>query len=172
MARVQFTLEAAGMKEVLASFDQIPQQTEQAIKPIVNRTAMRITRKAKQRVRKDQGRLGSSIAMRPYHGGLEVEVGTNVPYAPYIEFGTAKGVDITPGYEQFAAQFKGSGKWPPPGALLEWMKRHGIPAEAEFLIRRKIGTEGIKAQPFLYNSFEEEKGPYLDELKKVLGGLS
>lgn len=40
-------------------------------------------------------------------------------------------------------------KMPPKGALLGWMSRHGIPASAEFLVRRKIGKEGIKAkEPF------------------------
>lgn len=32
---------------------------------------------------------------------------------------------------------------PPVGALLPWMARHGIPAEAEFVVRRKIGRDGI-----------------------------
>lgn len=56
-------------------------------------------------------------------------VSNNVPYAPEIEYG------------------RGAGKpMPPEGALLGWMGRHGIPAEAEFVVRRSIGQIGIGAR--------------------------
>lgn len=39
-------------------------------------------------------------------------------------------------------------RMPPPGVLLGWMARHGIPEEAEFPIRRKIARDGMNGQPF------------------------
>ncbi len=39
-------------------------------------------------------------------------------------------------------------KMPPQGVLLEWMGRHGIPEELEFVIRRNIGRNGLAGQPF------------------------
>ncbi|WP_018130711.1 HK97-gp10 family putative phage morphogenesis protein [Effusibacillus pohliae] len=171
MPKVEFTLHAAGATEVVRTLNDIPQQKEQAIKRIINTTAANIARKAKQRAPVDTGRLRGSIQMRPYRGGLEAAVGTNVEYAPYIEFGTGKGVNVPQQYADFAAQFKGHGGFPPPGVLLDWMKRHGIPAEAELAIRRKLFYQGIQARPFLFNSFEEEKPAYLAALRKALGDL-
>jgi hypothetical protein len=40
-------------------------------------------------------------------------------------------------------------RMPPGGVLLGWMLRHGIPADAEFLVRRRIGIRGIPARPFM-----------------------
>jgi hypothetical protein len=40
-------------------------------------------------------------------------------------------------------------RWPPRAPLLRWMARHGIPAEAVFLIARKIGRSGTRARPFM-----------------------
>lgn len=63
---------------------------------------------------------------------FEAVVFTNEDYAVNVEKGRKKGE-----------------KMPPEGSLLEWMARHGIPAEAEFVIRRSIKVRGIEARPFL-----------------------
>lgn len=39
---------------------------------------------------------------------------------------------------------------PPKGALLDWMRRKGIPAKRESFIQKRVGIKGIKAVPFLY----------------------
>jgi hypothetical protein len=40
-------------------------------------------------------------------------------------------------------------KMPPGGVLLGWMARHGIPARAQFVVRRAIARRGIPARPFM-----------------------
>ena len=56
----------------------------------------------------DTGRLRSSITAESQ--GLEGEVSTNVEYAGYMEFGTGGEVDVQPGWEDIAEQYRGSGE--------------------------------------------------------------
>ena len=53
---------------------------------------VRVTTRAKQLAPVDTGRLRSSIAMEigTDNGDVVVRVGTNVHYAPYLEFGTRR----------------------------------------------------------------------------------
>lgn len=56
----------------------------------------------------DTGRLRSSINAESK--GLEGKVSTNVPYAGYMEFGTGGEVDVQPGWEDIAEQYRGKGE--------------------------------------------------------------
>lgn len=80
-------------------------------------------------------------------------VSANTPYAAAIEFNWKSE----------------SGKWPPPGALLSWMEWKGIPAEAEFAIRRAIARRGFKAgaRPYLTRALDELKADIGRELAAV-----
>lgn len=53
-------------------------------------------------------------------------VGNNVPYARPVNDGRSAGAPM-----------------PPTGSLLAWMASKGIPAEAEYAVRRAIGRRGI-----------------------------
>lgn len=91
------------------------------------------------------GRLGKAIKhwITDRRGLMELEVGPRVgdpgvePYDEVIEHGRRKGA-----------------KMPPAGVLDEWMSTRGIPAEAEFLIRRSIAENGITASPYMRPAFE------------------
>jgi HK97 gp10 family phage protein len=56
----------------------------------LTKRALRVNNRAKQLCPVDTGRLRSSIAMRleAEAGRLIAVIGTNVEYAPYVEFGT------------------------------------------------------------------------------------
>lgn len=56
----------------------------------------------------DTGRLRSSIQAESQ--GLQGEVSTNVPYAGPMEFGTGGEVDVKPGWEEIAEQYRGKGE--------------------------------------------------------------
>ncbi|MEO8082518.1 MAG: hypothetical protein ABI780_01715 [Ardenticatenales bacterium] len=92
------------------------------------------------------GRLGRAIAYRltDRRGLMELEAGPRVgdpgvePYDEVIEGGRRKGA-----------------KMPPAGVLDEWMSTRGIPAEAEYLIRRSIAENGIQASPYMRPAFEQ-----------------
>lgn len=62
-------------------------------------------------------------------------IGTNNPYAPFVEDGRKPG-----------------GKLPPKGALVAWMKRHGMDPKREFVLRRAIARRGIKGDHNLANT--------------------
>lgn len=50
-------------------------------------------------------------------------------------------------------------KMPPREPIVEWLGAHGIPEEAEFPIRKKIGEEGLQDQPFPYITPAEQAVP-------------
>lgn len=55
-------------------------------------------------------------------------------------------------------------KMPPPGVLLGWMGRKGIPADREFLVRRGIARNGIPGR-FMFRRAAER----LESRKAALG---
>lgn len=89
------------------------QRAEAKIRPVLRSRigfwARQIEGDAKERAPVDTGRLRSSVGHEVTHEGAEVvgRVGTNVVYAPYVEFGTRP-------------------HWVPAAALAGWIKRHGL----------------------------------------------
>lgn len=75
-----------------------------------------------------------------------ISVGSNLRYSKPVEFGSRP-------------------HWPPPGSLKRWARlKLGVPAarldSADFLIRRKIASEGTDPQPFLNPALEETRRLY------------
>lgn len=104
----------------------------------MNRSVLSVERSAKQVVPVDTGTLRRSITheVRPSPGMVVGRVGSNVPYARYVEEGRA------------------AGSMPPPDALARdlqggWLRRHGIPNELAFVVARAIARRGIKPRPYL-----------------------
>lgn len=89
-----------------------------------------------------EGRRGlQTLVAAPHIGDPGVEV-----YEMEVELGRRPGA-----------------KMPPKGALLPWMAIRGIPEEAEFPIRRKIGEEGYRGQPHPFiDPAADQAGPLLD----------
>lgn len=86
----------------------------------------------------DTGTLRRSITtdVTPFLGS----VGSNLPYAPVVEYGRRAGAPM-----------------PPSGSLDPWMRRHGITAVSEFVIRRSIARRGIRARPYLIPALERNR---------------
>lgn len=59
-----------------------------ALRVEVMRAALDVQRGAKVRSPVRTGRLRNSIAVDPAPDGLKAKIGTNVEYAPFVEFGT------------------------------------------------------------------------------------
>lgn len=79
-------------------------------------------------------------------GGVEAIFGASADYAIFVDKGRRPGATM-----------------PPSGVLLPFMGSVGIPANAEFPIRRAIGRKGIKARPFVTRAFNEIKGGFVYE---------
>jgi hypothetical protein len=118
----------------------------------MQRSTMLVERDAKAEVDVDTGTLRRSISrtVEARIGHVRGTVGTNQPHARAREF------DRPPG------------KMPPRGALLDWMRRHGIDPENEFVIRRKIGTVGSPGKPYLRPALEKNR----DQIRRELGTLA
>jgi hypothetical protein len=94
---------------------------------------------ARRTVAHDTRALMNSITHRQRMAGntLVGEVGPSLRYGVVVERGR-----------------RPMRKQPPRLALRGWARRHGIPDSALFLIARKIGRLGTRAQPFLVPALE------------------
>jgi hypothetical protein len=108
--------EISGVDGLIADFKGYEKEAKEAIDIAVWTTAAMIESDAKKRLRGMfgsakhwiTGRLADNIYNRKV-ADMEKVVGTDVVYAPYIEFGTGDMVDIPEGSESVAALFKGKG---------------------------------------------------------------
>lgn len=100
----------------------------------------------------DTGRLRGSITEQvlPISGGVQGIVGSNMPYAAVIEYGRRPGAAM-----------------PTAGSLLGWMSRHGIPASAEYVIRRAIGRRGQPARPYLAPALQQTTARILADFREL-----
>lgn len=120
----------------------------------MQRSVLAVEGGAKRYVRQDTHTLQRSItsAVTPITGGVQGVVGSNQPHAAPNEFGRAAGRAM-----------------PPPGVILEWMRRRGIDPRLEFVIRRAIGRRGIPAQPYLRRALTELAPQIAAEFRAVPG---
>jgi len=121
-----------------------PTLIDAPIKDFLHKSTLSVEDEAKRNAVVDTGRYRASITseVEPRKG----TVGSNVEYAPFIEFGTKP-------------------HWPPPGALEPWARRHGF--ASEFMVRRAIAQRGTKALHTLENALKVSKGKIQDFLDQV-----
>lgn len=171
--RVNVTI--TGNTAILKKLQVLPAQARQLVSEAIEDTTTDIHRAAVSRVPVDTGRLKGSLTPVVLTEGPQIvgEVGTNVEYAPYMEFGTRSNARIPAGLESYAAQFKGSrgGGKDFEEAITEWMRKKGIPEEARFPIMMKLLKVGVRPQPFLFPAFFENVPKFLGRLNKELAKL-
>jgi len=119
----------------------------------MDKSLAKIAADASEIAPRDTGLLASSMAytMWPEGDDLWGVVYSPLKYAPAVEWGR------TPGEAM-----------PPKGALLGWMKRHGIPDEYEDNIRFAIHARGTIPQPFLTPAFDANVEYMLQSLVEAL----
>lgn len=152
-------------------FKTFNQQFMERIERALNLASSLIEGQAKELVPVDTGRLKNSITHRisKSEHRIDAEVGTNVAYAPYVEFPTKP-------------------HFPPVSAIANWVEHKGrgagsgFPSRKErssvnavaFLIARKIAIYGTKGQPYLRPAFEKKyeqaTGIVVNELESLLKG--
>jgi hypothetical protein len=95
----------------------------------------------------DTGRLRASVisTVDPSPMPMFGEVGTNVVYGPYVEYGTVP-------------------HYPPLAALAVWARRHGMSPRA---LQRKIGLYGTRGR-FMFQTAVENATGYLEASVKDL----
>lgn len=89
MPKTGVFVEVRGVKETLAKIDLMDARVRQGIKEEVAKSALNIQLGAKQRCPVRTGALRNSIVVN-FYGFMSAQVGTSLPYAPFVEFGTRK----------------------------------------------------------------------------------
>ena len=82
-------------KDAFEGLEKLKQAIKKSGPAIIQRMILEIEKSAKELVPVDTGRLKSSITSKMERGAVNEpigKVGTNVKYAPYVEFGTKKQV--------------------------------------------------------------------------------
>lgn len=144
-----FTVDTTALTRMATSYANAGPIIADETRAAVTRCLLVVEGQARRYVTVDTGTLRRSIttAVKPYSGGVQGLVGTNVPYARYVEEGRAKGAPM-----------------PPQGALTAWMKRHGFSDESsEYVLRRAISVRGIAAKPYLVKAFNEQRPRFAAE---------
>lgn len=154
------SLEVTGIDDLRRKLDAVATAVRRAARREVRASALRIQAGARRRLHEggttDTGRLANSIATEEEASGLDYRVGTNLEYAPAIEFG------LPPGTR------------PDVESLTGWVRRKlGVrdPREARrvaFLIARKIQRHGTDAQPYLHPAAEQERPEFLRRLNEAV----
>jgi HK97 gp10 family phage protein len=142
--RVYYSIKETDIKALFNGLDKAIENNTIAIKKAVNKAGLKIESRAKQLITGwgavDFGILKNSIMPNYSQTGMGVQVGTDITYAPYVEFGTGSLVQIPIGLESYASQFKGTG-----------FKEVNLPA-----------------RPFLFPAFTEVAPEFINDLEKNL----
>lgn len=137
------TIDASRLESLLSRYANAGPVVEREGKAALDRAAIRVQNSARGNLHSsgaiDTGQLINSIGIES-RGPFARAIGTNKTYGEVVEKGRRSGAPM-----------------PPPGALLGWMRRHGIPAEDEYIVRRRIAAKGIAARPYLVPALEENE---------------
>ena len=131
-------VEFEGAEKLIARLDKM--SDEAALKKSLETAALLVERSAREKAPKDTGALRRSI--RSKVEGLEGIVYTPLEYAPYIEYGT--------------------------GLFAEGNGRKDVPWNYQDDKGNWHSTSGLKPQPFMRPSLDENRQKILEILKEVL----
>jgi HK97 gp10 family phage protein len=169
------SIQVKGLDEAIKALSKYGDEVARDTAKAMNTSMIAVQSKAKLSVRgngtSNTGRLLSSIkTVEANKGDLVAITYSDVNYAPYVEFGTKTKVDVPNGLESYAAQFRGNG-----GSFEEleqnisaWARNRGIPQENVKFIAMKIARFGVKAQPFLFPAWEQERPKLEKAIAKLL----
>lgn len=143
--KVKITID--GMREVLDEIKYQSIRSDEAAKETIKDYALLIERRAKENLHDlkavDTGNLSRSITTDLVDAGYAAEVGSDLLYAIFVEFGTRP-------------------HFPPMKELESWARRHGF--ESAWPVCKAIAERGLKARPYLFPAYEASMSEFLKEL--------
>lgn len=166
-----FTISLSGLQPVLKKLKDTEDKIIEDIDNEFSAGTQLMALRAKQLAPVDLGRLRGAIGAEKV-GKLEYDVYCNVMYAPYVEFGTKKYVNVPADLAQYAAQFRGSkggGTFKElQNKIIKWASRKGISKNVAKYIAYIIATKGIKPQPFFFPAIKQHRKKMIDNIIKVI----
>lgn len=177
--RLSVTVDATGFRRLAANLQR---QLKDDLKYVIARNMQIIANKAKQNCPVDMGQLRSSIrteftSSRNKLGqfqekGLAATIGSDLPYAAFVEYGTGPRGRATNTAPLPAGYRHGPGHFMPPlEPIRDWCKRHGIPENLAFIVAKKIGELGLPANPFLWPALESTRDSFRQEIIDAVSDL-
>ena len=88
MSNDMFIMQVKGIEGVVNKLRQMDLLVQTETKIVLKESGMKIQADAKRNVLVDTGRLKNSITTEVFNNGYTVTVGTNIQYAPFVEYGT------------------------------------------------------------------------------------
>ncbi|KAB7730140.1 hypothetical protein F5984_13230 [Rudanella paleaurantiibacter] len=126
-----------GLDNVLRSFRGAGRTLRQEAANLAERAGRNIEAEAVLNAPVDTGKHRQSGSYEPTNNGMGAKVSFSMAYSPYLEFGTGGLVNVPPGFDDLASQFRGAG-----GRQINLPARpHLIPA---FLKHREIYYNDLK----------------------------
>jgi len=183
--------------EAIIKLESLTQKVKNQIIDETNASALKIQSEAKKNAPANFGTLRGSIHLKE-EGGIDKKVyivGSDLSYAPYVEFGTGGKVN-TQGYNEFANTFRGKtgGTFQDMlKALVLWVKRKGITGTYSIKTQRRTGSrkvqskendsaayaialsilrKGLRPQPYLIPAYETEVSLLKDRIKNIVNAQS
>ena len=168
--------EIKGMDKLLKELKSLGKDGIKAIAKTTHLNANEIALKAKTALQPyiDRGQLIGSVKVEPVND-LTDSIGSDLPYAGFIEFGTGVKTEIPTEMNEVAARFRGKGGGSFKEGLQmikEWCRRKGIDENAAYPIFVNLLTNGQTAKPFLYPAYKKQIPIYIKDLKEDLKRLT
>ena len=167
-------MEVKGISQVVAQLRKYGKEVENDIADVTELVARGVEVNAKQLAPTNFGDLGQSIiATENKKTVWDISAGgLKAPYAPFVEFGTGRLVQVPSEWTELASQFKGKKIGLQSGGFLksikEWCKAKGIDENLAFVIMLKLLRVGQRPQPYMYPSYVKGRQDYLKKLKILL----
>lgn len=170
-----FVVNLRGLDAVQKALSKLDTNLKKEVSNEINASALKIQSSAKRLAPVNFGQLRNGIALIR-DNDLTFTVESKASYSAYVEFGTGGKVSVPADFTAYAQQFKGQkgGKFKDMvDALTLWVRRKGIgngknDKGVAFVIARSILQKGLRPQPFLIPSYENEKPKLIQRLKKLL----
>ena len=134
------------VKHKKSRWEEIPKVIQDQIGDILEAGGFMVEADAKRLCPVDTGRLRASIHTRKESWNTVI-VGTDVEYAPYVEYGTPPHM-------------------PPVEALKSWASRHKMGEKAAWALAKKIEKLGTQPQPFMRPALRANKQKIEDLLAR------
>lgn len=142
---MRITVDIIGQDEVVGALNKLDLIAVARVAQAVRDTALAVERDAKLLAPVRTGRMRSNIGTQFYENGLAAEVGTNIEYAPPVEFGTGPRI-IRPVRAQ-ALRFTAGGR---------------------VVFAKRVNHPGTKARPFLFPAWEQQKPEFTRRIQAAL----